>query len=193
MLVRDRGIGIGAGHIDIPGDWGVGEDSPQRARPAEPQPKCGTAILAVTDSRAGSPCHENRRGLRRNWLIAVESPRRKTWLMLCLRGLCGLGGDPVWFRLCRGKSRRAGERACATFLVPRPSRPCWGTGGTPLPQRARCPPTSTRGAPQLPTEPTVRVHAYPGGRAKPRPARFFILVNVDITVWSRGQLAARRG
>ena len=78
MLVRGRGIGIGAGHIDILGDWGVREDSPQRARPAEPQPKCGTAILAVTDSRAGSPCHENRRGLRRNWLIAVQSPRRKT-------------------------------------------------------------------------------------------------------------------
>ena len=184
MLVRDRGIGIGAGHIDIPGDWGVGEDSPQRARPAEPQPKCGTAILAVTDSRAGSPCHENRRGLRRNWLIAVESPRRKTWLMLCLRGLCGLGGDPVWFRLCRaalrflchGRPGHAGARA-----------------GRPCPSGQDAPSTSTRGAPQLPTEPTVRVHAYPGGRAKPRPARFFILVNVDITVWSRGQLAARRG
>ena len=39
---------------------------------AEPQPKCGTAILAVTDSRAGSPCHKNRRGLRRNWRIVVQ-------------------------------------------------------------------------------------------------------------------------
>ena len=32
MLVRGRGIGIGAGHIDILGDRGVREDSPQRAR-----------------------------------------------------------------------------------------------------------------------------------------------------------------
>ena len=38
---------------------------------AEPQPKCGTATLAVADSRAGSPCHENRRGLGRNWRIVV--------------------------------------------------------------------------------------------------------------------------
>ena len=37
MLVRGRGIGIGAGHIDILGDWGVRGDSPQRARSAQRQ------------------------------------------------------------------------------------------------------------------------------------------------------------
>ena len=31
----------------------------------------------------------------------ARSPRRKTCLLFCLRGLCGLCGDPVWLRLRR--------------------------------------------------------------------------------------------
>ena len=54
------------------------KDSPRRHSAAEAQPKCGTAILAVTDSRAGSPCHGNRRLLRTNWRIVGQRSRRKT-------------------------------------------------------------------------------------------------------------------
>ena len=73
MLVRGRDIGIGAGHIDILGDRGIREDSPQRA----------------------------------------QSPRRKTCLVLCLRGLCasvvilfGCGSAVLRYVVCHGRPLR---------------------------------------------------------------------------------------
>ena len=94
-----------------------GKDPPRRHRAAEPQPNCGTAILAVTDSRAGSPCHENRCGPRRNWRIVVHRSRREPfrnvrveirargiiqtpfYVASSLRGLCVSVVNFCWLRL----------------------------------------------------------------------------------------------
>jgi hypothetical protein len=140
--------------------------------------------LGSVDNRNGVVCHAGPIpvGARSEQNVAQGS-------------LSSLAAFPAPDRMCRRTGRTAGPESgpCATSLCHGRPGHALARAGRPCPSGQDAPSTSTRGAPQLPTEPTVRVHAYSGDRAKPRSARFFILVNVDITVWSRGQLAARRG
>ena len=93
---------------------------------AGPQPKCGTAILAVTDSRAGSPCHKNRRGLRRSWRIVVQRGGAATqvWHGHPGRGRF-TGWKPVPRKSSRAAEKLANSRTARRGRNPSVARPSW--------------------------------------------------------------------